>query len=296
MTTIKKLLRFGFLFLCCTIIAACNSQTESHPTIFPITPEPSAMATRFPAIGILTPFPPHTTKQIAINYIDTGDYSVFNMLFIERFRYGRSKLVLYSDGQLIIAGHPYQQKMLTPDEIKQLLSRLDNLGFFRLHSNGEHDLTDELYSFGNDYHSSEDASSFCVFIFVNEKDRQNLCAYKPFLGDLVPEMKNVLQFLDEYHPEGLSVYNPDRVLLWIQQGRHLDNDSLLQSAFPWPEYFPSLEGFDRKLLYIDGEGARKISDFFGNTDTVKVIIQNGIEYTVHIQIVLPHEELVNWFK
>ncbi len=291
MTIINNFLKFGFFFLCCILIVACNSQTELHPTVFPITPKPSATATRFPAIGILTPFPPHTTKQVAINYIDTGDHSVFKMLFVERFRYGRSKLVLYSDGQLIIAGYPYQQKMLTPDEMKQLLSRLDNLGFFRLHSNRKHDLTDELYSFGNDYHSSEYDSSFCVF--GNEKDRQqNLCAYKPFLDYLVPEMKNVLQFLNKFHPEGLSVYNPDRVLLWIQK----DNDGHVQSALPWPDSFPSLEGSDRKLLYIDGEGARKISDFFGNTDTAKVIIQNSIEYTVRIQIVLPHEELVNWFK
>lgn len=295
MTSIDKFLKFGFSLMLCTLLIACNNgQIESSGTLFPTSSEPSATPTRLPAIGILTPFPNYTIKQIAVNYVDTGDYSVFDMFFVQRLRGHRSRLVLYSDGQLILASHTYQQKIMTPSEMKEFLVQLRNLGFFSLYSNGSHDLTDTLYSFGSDYHPIDYESSYCVS--VNEDDGKTLCAYKPFLKDLVPGMKNILQYLNDFHPEGLSVYHPDRILLWIQRGMYLDNDDTLQSALPWPETLPSLEGSDRKLLYVDGEGAQNVSELFGNTDATKVFVQNGVEYTVYMQVVLPHEELKNWFK
>lgn len=291
---INKFFWIGVSILLWISLIACNSQIESPPSISSMTPEPSATATRFPSIGILTPFPTYKAKQVTVNYVDTGDYSVFDMFFVQRFRDSKSRLVLYSDGQLILAGNPYQQKMLTTAEMKGFISQLDDLGFFSLYSNGRHDLTDMLYSFGSDYHPVDYDSSYCVL--VNAEQRQTLCAYKPFLEDLVPEMKSTLQFLDKFHPEGLSVYHPDRLLLWVQRGRDAGNDELLQSAIPWSESLPSLEGSDRKLLYVEGEGAQKVYDFIGNTNIAKVFTQNNIEYTVRIQIVLPHEELVNWFQ
>lgn len=199
-------------------------------------------------------------------------------------------LVMYSDGQLIVTGETFRQKILTADEKAQFLSQLENLGFDRIESNQKHDPTDKLYDFGSSYDVEEIGSSYCVV--VPEKARE-LCAYEPYRDFLVPEMKNILNFLDSYQPEGMTLYSPDRLLLKIGNGRNPNIHSLPDKPTLWPTDFPSLETVDNTVLYVEGEMASEVFAFLEYKLTPRLITQNGLEYTIEYgRPVLPHEVLV----
>ena len=164
------------------------------------------------------------------------------------------------------------------------------MGFYELESNQQHDLTDQLYNFGGQCSRIYDGFYHCVLI--NRDNTRNLCAYDPFREYLVPEMVNILEFLDEYQPAEMTQYYPDRILLHVQIGRNPDIDDLPENAILWPEDLPSLETTDQKDMYFEGDTARKAYDLFDLTSQFNVFIQTGTEYTVFYEIVLPHEEVV----
>jgi hypothetical protein len=196
---------------------------------------------------------------------------------------GWSNLVLYTDGQLIIPGKTFQQKILSPDEIHLLMSQLEAKGLFSL-------TQDNLYNFGNqDPPEVFDGIEYCVV--VTEEREQNLCAYEPYETFFVPEMKNILKFLDAYHPQEMTPYYPDRILLWVRAGRSTYVENLPEKAISWPEKFSSLETSDEKIMYFQGDAAREIFALFGNTVSTIVFSQNDKEYTVSMDIILPHEKL-----
>ena len=206
---------------------------------------------------------------------------------------------MYDDGQMIIppsegvVGGPYKQKFLSPDEIKQFLAKLEVLGFYSLESNHKHDPTDKLYNYGNNYQKSYDGRFYCII--VNTDKSGNLCAYEPDLQYLIPEMKNILHYLGEYEPAGMTLYYPDRILLWVQAGRDPYNDSLPETTIPWDEHFPSLET-SSSIMFIDGEMAKEIYMLIGGTNKGVVFSQDGKEYTVYLDVVLPHEKITNAYQ
>jgi hypothetical protein len=201
------------------------------------------------------------------------------------------KLVLYTDGQMIIPGETYRQKVLSADEINQFLSELEALGFYSLESNQKHDPTDKLYDYGNKYQRSYDGTKTCISANTNKP--RNLCVYDPDQQFLIPEMKNLLQYLDEYEPAGLTLYYPDRILLSIDIGRNTYDKNLPAQASPWPDGLPPLGISSGEILFLDGEMAKNIYAHFGNNVSGYVFNQNGMEYTAYIHIVLPHESITN---
>jgi hypothetical protein len=201
--------------------------------------------------------------------------------------------VLYADGQLIIPGETYKQKILSPIESEQFLYKLEELGFYSLESNQKHDPTDKLYDYGNNYQVSYDGRLYCIL--VNTDKTKKLCAYEPDLQYLTPKMKNILQYLDEYEPVGMTPYFPDRILLWVQVGRDPYDENLPTTTTPWDESLPSLDTANQ-IMYVDGDAAKEIYLLFDNTNAGKVFTQNGREYTVYINVVLPHEKVTNAYQ
>lgn len=248
------------------------------------TPRPTS-----PPIPTITPFPAYKTKQVVFDYTVTGDHSIDGMFFEGSIR-SYSMLVLYDDGQLIIPGEIYKQKILSPDEVEKFLLKLDALDFFSLESNHKHDPTDKLYNYGNNYQKSYDGRFYCIV--VNADKKGNLCAYEPDLPFLIPKMKNILKYLDEFEPEGMTPYVPDRILLWVQTGRNPFDDSLPEIAILWDDNFPVLEE-SGPIIYVDGNMAREIYMRFESVNAGKVFIQNGKEYTVYLDVILPHERVTN---
>ena len=210
-----------------------------------------------------------------------------------------TRLVLYDDGELLIAGNgeTYKQKILSSTEIKSFLSKLETLGFYSLESNQQYDQTDKLYDFGNNYQKVAGGLWYCVS--VNADKSRTLCVRESYSQFLIPEMKGILQYLDEYKPAGMTSYYPDRILLDIQS----DFDPSIDNppATPWNEHFPSLEydpsrftsDTNNQVIFIDGDMAKEIYQFFEGSDGWKVVSQNGIEYIVSIRVLLPHENVKN---
>jgi len=287
----------------CIIIAACVGK-ESAPIALPsVTPQPSSTVTVTPTktprptstpIPTNTPFPAYNIKQVIFEYGVFGGHSVYEAFFED---YDPDIwIALYDDGQMIISGAIYKQKLLSPHEIKQFFSNLETMGFYSLESNQAHNPTDKLYDFGNNYVKVYDAYSYCI-IASAEKSRQ-LCVYEPGIPYLIPRMNKIFNYLNYYEPVGSTTYYPDRLLVWIQSGRNPYDDKLPMDVIPWDKKFPSLEipssnTFNEKIIYVNGNAAKEIYLKFDDTNEGKVFIQNGKEYTVYIKIVLPHEKITN---
>jgi hypothetical protein len=284
----------------CILLASCSKENNIPTAISSFTPKPSFTATSTPSktprptltpTSTITALPLYQNKQVLFDYYVIGDHSVYDSFFDPDSFHSYSRLVLYDDGQLIIPGEKYKQKVLSPDEVKQFLSKLEALGFYSLESNQTHDPTDKLYNYGNDYQESFDGRKYCIS--VNTDRPRNLCVYEPDIQFLIPKMKSILQHLDEYEPAGMTSYYPDRILLWIESGRDPYNENPPETAIAWDERFPQLED---SIVYVDGNVAKEIYMLFDNTNQGKVFTQDGKEYTVYIDIVLPHEKITNAYQ
>jgi hypothetical protein len=254
---------------------ATSTPTRSLPTIIPPTPS-------------YTPFPYYQTKKVLIDYYTQGDHSIYDVFYADYPSYPR--FIIYDDGQLIIPGKTYQQKWMSPSEIRAFVSKLEALGFYALESNQRHNPDDKLYDYGDNYEKSYDGTEECLFVSLDVT--RQLCVYQPDMQYVIPKMKAILQFLDDYEPAGLTPYYPDRILLWAEEGRSEYDDNLPEIAIPWDARFPSLETYG-SIIYVDWDMVEEIFNLFENTHDGIVVIQNGKEYTLHIDIVLPHEELEN---
>lgn len=247
---------------------------------------PIATPTRTPRV---TPIPPYPLKEILFNYASIGWHSSFDLYYSDYFW---SKLVIYSDGQIIIPGDLTQQKMLSKDEINYFLARLESLGFYSVETNQKHDPTDKLYNFGNNpFYEVDDGLSYCIFS-KGDKPR-DLCVREPYQEYLIPQMKSILEFLDYYYPGGMSLYYPDRLLVHIEVGRSIYLDDPAQEATPWPEHLSSLKTMGDNILYFQGDDAKEAFELFGHLNNMKVFIENDVEYTLYFDIVLPHQEITN---
>lgn len=288
------------LSLLAIMIVSCNTDRATQvPTVthtaFPTssnTPAPNNTFTPTPTPTLAdTPYP---IKSVIFNYSVSGWVGPFDSYLDWHW----SQLVLYSDGQMIITGKPYQQKVLTPDEIDQFISKLEELGFFSIETNQAHDPSDPLYDFGDQYTKTTGGTYY--YVTVNGDRERNISVFGVWKEFLVPEMKNVLAFLDEYQPEGMSIYYPDRILLHVLTGRNPYDDTP-EEAIPWPDHLPSLEvpgdkitfideALEEKILYFEGDEAKQIYGFLIEISS-NVFVQNNIEYTTDMQVVLPHNEV-----
>jgi len=298
----KKNFVFLWIFVIIVILSACNSQ-KSQQDVIPsntpkplITPAPSLTQTAIkifpftptpdPTYSPHTPeptYPPYPTKQVTLEYLLSGNLSYFSYIVRER----GTIFVLYTDGQFILTGKTYREKKLSTDEIKWLLSQLENKGFYSLETNQMHDQTDRLYNFGDQYFKVYDDRAFCVV--VNGIKSRTIWVSESYKEFLVYSMKDILQFLDGYTPRKLSPYRPDRILIYVEKGRGSFFEQT--KAVSWLNKFPSLETVNSKVIYADGAMAAEIFALFDYSTDWKVVNENGIEYTVIVRPVLPHETL-----
>ena len=292
------------------------------PTAFPsLTPEPIYSATAIATTTLsstptriqpteplptptFTPFPPYPNKKVVFEYYTSGyfiasDDEYFQMFYADY--YFSPILILYDDGLMFTYG---KQKVLSADEMKKFFAKLESLGFFLIESNQKHDEEDKLYNFGNHYEEVFDGPKYCIL--VNTDRSKELCAYEPYMQFLIPEMKSILKYFDEYKPDGLTPYYPDRILLSTRLANP-DSDDMSANATPLDERFPSLEFSLRRtsnyaydipvsIMYIQGDMAKEIYLFLENSDSHDVFIQNGKKYVVHVDIVLPHETVINAYQ
>ena len=252
---------------------------SSTPTLLPSL-TPTASATPFPT------FPPYSTKQVIFSYNIYGNHSVFDVALNGGTPY--SKIILYSDGQLIISGKPYRQKQLSSEEIHQLFSQLDAMGFYSLETNEQHDPTDPLYDFKGQYEKSYDGLYVCAMDVVQDRE---ICVRDHLREFLIQPMKDILQFLDNYEPKNMSVYKADRLLLDIEARPPTWYSIENREVIPWTVNFPELGTDKWQLLYVEEEIANQIFSLYGSQNDARLVNANEIEYYIIIEVVLPHEVL-----
>ncbi|MFN8384147.1 MAG: hypothetical protein U0V02_19585 [Anaerolineales bacterium] len=290
------------LLLLFILVVGCQNSIPEPPTIIsPTLPQlptltitPSSIPTLFlsftPSANPYPTFPPYSTKQVIFSYIVYGSNSSFDMALKDGSP--SSRIIIYSDGQLIISGKPYRQKQLSKEEINWLLSQLENMGFYSLETNQQHDTTDLLYDFKGQFEETYDGLYFCIA--DNIKNRE-VCIRDHLREFLIQPMKDILQFLDNYEPKNMSVYNADRLLLDIEARPPtwyiVDNPEVI----PWSDVFPSIETDKWKLLYVDGDKAKQIFSLYGYQQDGRFVTFNGVKYYVIVRPVLPHE-ILSWLQ
>jgi len=275
-----------------TTIQVSSTKTP-NPTKKP-TLEPTHTPTYTPTPWII--IPSYQTKQVILKYTRHGgalgspDY-----LFGVLLGYGREtiSLVLYSDGQIIIEKYlsPILSKTLSQDEINNLLLQLDKKGFYSVETNQKHDVTDHLYNFGDQYQEGPPGVYSCLS--VNSTSSRKVCIYEPYRKFLISPMKELFQFIDDYTPSNMTLYQPDRILLFVSKGQGLYNSFISEPATGalWPSDFPPLETQKEKYIYIEGEKAIKVFSFVNRSFSPRVFSENGQDYSVFITVVFPHESL-----
>jgi hypothetical protein len=304
---------FLISLMLCFVVAACSGQRNIPTIVSSSTPLANSTSistivstptiiqpTEISVTSTFTPFPPYPNKGVVFDYYVTGNQADWDIFFDPPSGNIITRLVLYDDGQILmaVAGETYKQKVLSPDEFKSFLSKLETLGFYSLESNQEHDPTDKLYNFEGKYEEVGVIGGLRHCILVDADKSRKLCVHESYIQFLIPEMKDILQYLDEYKPAGMTPYYPDRILLTIQAD--VDPSIDHPPAVFWDEQFPSLErgpnrftsGTSNQVIYIDGDMAKEIYLFFEGTDT-KVVSQNGKEYIAYLRVLLPHEKVKN---
>ncbi len=292
--------KFNFIvILLAILIIGCQNSVFETPTVISPTPSqlpiltsiPSSTSTLSPSLTLSTTpyptFPPYSTKQVVFSYVVYGWGSSFDTALKQG---GISMIVLYSDGQLIISGKPFRQKQLSSEERDMLFSQLEEMGFYSLETNQQHDTTDLLYNFMGQFEKTYDGLYFCIT--DNIKNRE-ICIRDHLRDFLIQPMKDILQFIDNYEPKNMSIYQADRLLLdieaWPPDWYSIENRKVIL----WPSNFTDIETDKWRLLYVEGEMANQIFSLYGSQEDARLVNSNKIEYYINIRVVLPHE-ILNW--
>ena len=221
-------------------LAKTSTLTES-PTI-----QPTLTPTTFPTSTPLVVIPPYQTKQVILKYTRSGGglgspESVFDSFL----GYATTKFVLYDDDQLIFQDYlkPVQTKILTKNEKEQLLSLLDKTGFYSIETNYNSDTTNPIYDFQGKYDEVKITDGITSCLSANVTISKQVCFYEPYKDFLIPKMKELFQFIYNYAPSNLTVYQPDRLLVFVSIGRDFYNSHIIEptESIPWPSDLPSLQ-------------------------------------------------------
>jgi hypothetical protein len=245
MITMRKTFVFFCFLIIYTILSSCKGQDGQSlvvltntsvpsatimPTQTPIRPTWTSKPTLSPTVTLIPPYP---TKQTLFDYFYIGGLSDFDFYLADSTD-ELTKMVLYTDGQIILLrDDTYQQKILSTDEVNLFFSKLETLGFYIIQSNQKHDETDQLYNFGGKFGGGTDLPVFCIQISRDQS--RMLCVAKEYLDYVIPKMRSILKFLDNYQPHGLSPYIPERILLRVEEGRNEYDNNLSPNTIPLTE-------------------------------------------------------------
>jgi len=198
-------------------------------------------------------------------------------------------LVLYANGHLLLSPPrvPLVEKVLTTDEVCDLLRAIEAAGFYDVTTDGTHRVSDPLYKLPTDTPNSYDAPEFRVL--VNGESPKDIWVYEPYLEYLVPAMQAVLNLLHDYYPAGLARYHADRLILGALEGREAWMDQA-EPAIAWPDTLPPLATLLDDGLYLEGVAAHSLYEDFAYPYGLRFYVDEGKEYAVVARPILPHED------
>jgi len=277
------------LIACSIFVVACSGRQTQPPVVISNSPFPTATFTLAPTPKPTNPpppsvtssptFPPYQVKDVLFEYrYAGGDHGIFDGFVDPHI----SKLILYSDGLLIVTKDSLYEKLLSEEDVRLFMSQIEQRGFYQIETNQQHDPSDKLYNFNNNYERVFHARYLCIFA-----PTKSICAYDPLLDYVIPSMKNIFKFLDNYFPSNMTPYPADRILLQIIKGSDYLPEEIRPELIEWSADLPPLQ--ETPTLFVDGESAAKIFKLFGNSVGWRIMTYNNTEYTVFARPVLPHE-------
>lgn len=285
--------------------APSATNTLPPPTATP-SPEPTATTTPEPTATLRPTTTPTPTlvpmsQQILIEDAATGGDGGD----IYTFYLGRSmpSFILYMDGRLLVlegelVDDPdmdtkhYQETSLTPTEMCALLQAVQATGFLTVEGGRGYTYAqdDPIYEFGDFNDFSEGAPS--SVITVNGPIPKQVRVYTPYWSYVVAEVSAMSELLSRQATRATTLYEPERVVLWIEKGRPAWlTESVV--AEPWPEEQPPLSqlvvvaGDDHHLLVEEGVGP--LLEAVDHQMKNSIFLEGGEEYWVIVRQLLPHE-------
>jgi|SRR5579859_194144 len=279
-----------------TVISPTSTARPGATTTASITAAPSPTLSSTPtATSSARPGPSQTpsptsiaTKQVLLQFGEftqhTGAY------FGPVFERDLPQIVLYTDGELLIAGsYPeYSKTMLSTSDICSLLQQIANTGFFQVNGTGVLGKDDPIYNFGATPAPLVLGPSINA-IQVNGNPAKFVGFYPAYEEYVINPIKLVLRLLKTYRPTGLRPYIPTRLLLWVETVQRGDQSQ----PRIWPENLPALAdwlgGAPYNLALVQGDLVEPMLKL--PQSHAVVYTDQGQEYSVVMRPLLPHETL-----
>lgn len=228
-------------------------------------------------------------KQVWIAF---GSTPKFHPDFETAFPATIPTLVIYTDGTMIqYRNKTFQTKKLGKTEVCDLLTRIGQLGFSQLQTNGIDYEDDPIYA-GLPAGATRAGDAY-EYLIVNGDPPKSLWVYEPIQAYAIQTVKEIMNVFRKYAPAGMHSYTPDRVGLFVQAGRPYKGLEKLK-AIPWPVNTPLKGENAQGALYLEGKPAVQVFRIFQKPYTTLVFTEQGQEYTVVSRPLLPHERRINY--
>jgi hypothetical protein len=198
-------------------------------------------------------------------------------------------LVIYTDGMMIASragDSKIRTRVLNTKEVCNFINRLDEMGFNALEDSRSTEETNPLYDFGAKYQSVSEGDFASLTVYLTTP--KSVSFFEPYRKFLARPMRKIVEFVEAYNPGGFVPYQPDRLILFVQQGRAADVEKTVR-ARAWDLEAPILREL-AEVPYTFLEGAQAVNVFALLTKYgTPIFIESDVEYTVTMRLLYPHE-------
>jgi hypothetical protein len=255
-----------------------NATSTSTPSQTPYpseTPTATEWIKTYPTKNALIIYGTEWRNEYTINFIEWGDF------YIEPY------FVLYDDGQLIFGTGAYEKQLL-PNETKEVLSKVEQLGFFQIQDTYAADSQNPLYSFPYGMTPDPNLNLPSVVLTVNGHESKSIRYMKEWEKYLAQPMKEIITYLNSISSDGATHYQPDRLLVAFEgeEGKQIPEDA---KVIPWPSDVtsPAHRSY-MGVLYLEGAEALRLYEVVGES-LYEYFSFEGKKFNVFIRPILPHE-------
>lgn len=218
-------------------------------------------------------------NEYTIEFIEWGDF------------YVQPYLILYEDGQLMFGVGGYE-KQLSHAETEEILTKLEQLGFFQIQENTAADMLtgmqNPLYIFPTEEKPAPNINLPRIVLTVNGQESNSISYYQEWENYLIQPMKDIISYLNGISSDGATPYQPDRLLVAFvsEESKRIPDDAII---IPWPEDVTSPAHWSYLgTLYLEGAEALKLYKAAGE-NLYEYFSFEGKNYNVYLRPILPHE-------
>lgn len=275
-----------FVFSGCKPYSVFATPTQTVPPPTPTltqTPRPTPTQTPSP-----TPvFAAYPWKHVWIKLTVTSPLNVANQFELLE----EPLFIIYTDGQVIATNAKdsvIRTRYLNTNQVCSLVEYFEELGVYTLEDLPVADATNPIYDFGSSFKPVDDGRIFTLRI--NETMPHQLSFYEPYRAFLRRPMRKAVEYLETYNPGGFTPYQPDRLILFVREGRDV---TVNEKAKPQPWELDELALNDlagKPYAFLEGQQAADVYKLLTSNKN-QLFLEKGVEYTVTSRLIYPHELL-----